>query len=115
MLRHSCGYKLANDGVDTRIPMSLRGRNSAVTPGSLPGFAEIDSVGRETHQNAIRSIDATPVHQASRLCRRDRATCSMYATGVDVGVRGLRSQTTALRSRGTLLLYRFHMLAVPNC
>jgi type 1 fimbriae regulatory protein FimB/type 1 fimbriae regulatory protein FimE len=28
MLRHSCGYKLANDGVDTRIIQGNLGRKS---------------------------------------------------------------------------------------
>src|SRR6516165_5607227 len=39
-----------------------------------------------THQNAIRSIDATPV--SSRLCRSDRVgTFSMHATDADAGGR----------------------------
>src|SRR6516165_2207291 len=39
-----------------------------------------------THQNAIRSIDATPV--SSRLCRSNRVgTFSMHATDADAGGR----------------------------
>ena len=36
MLRHSCGYKLANDGVDTRTIQSYLGHKSISTPSDIP-------------------------------------------------------------------------------
>ena len=46
MLRHACGYELANDGVDTRTPQVYLGhantqnttRYTALAPGQFKGF-----------------------------------------------------------------------------
>ena len=46
MLRHACGYELANDGVDTRTPQVYLGhantqnttRYTALAPGRFKGF-----------------------------------------------------------------------------
>jgi site-specific recombinase XerD len=36
MLRHSCGYKLANDGVDTRTIQSYLATSRSSTPSDTP-------------------------------------------------------------------------------
>jgi type 1 fimbriae regulatory protein FimB/type 1 fimbriae regulatory protein FimE len=38
MLRHACGYKLANDGHDTRALQHYLGHKNTSTPSAIPNW-----------------------------------------------------------------------------
>ena len=62
MLRHSCGYKLANDGVDTRTIQGYLGHTS--TPSATPNW----------HRRASRAYFGTERHQSQFMMARPIAS-----------------------------------------
>jgi Phage integrase family len=59
MLRRACGYKLANDGIDTRALQAYLGHRYRAGPGSVQGLlAGLVALGRqEAGFRGIRSHD----------------------------------------------------------
>ena len=60
MLRHGCGYKLANDGQDTRAIQHYLGHRSIARPCAIPHWRRIGSKGSgKTNANPVRVNGST--------------------------------------------------------
>ncbi len=73
MLRHACGYKLANDGHDTRaIPWPSEYPAHCAIHGDLAGSVQRVLAGLVARlQNAVISIGSSPAYRRAEVFRLD--------------------------------------------
>jgi Phage integrase family len=69
MLRHGCGYKLANDGVDTRTIQSYLGHNSIQHTVRYTELAPTLLIASSAIENALNHT-SSPNRRYSGLCER---------------------------------------------
>ena len=60
MLRHACGFKLANDGHDTRALQHYSGTKISSTPFAIPSFRQPAS-GSSGRTDGLRSPQNLPL------------------------------------------------------